>query len=86
MSRLKPTNDFLFKKLFGELRNKNLLKDLLESILTEIKIEKIEINKDVSSERKAITDKLGILDIVATLNDDTKVNIEMQVKDYENTI
>ena len=86
MSQLKPTNDFLFKKLFGESKNENLLKDLLESILTDIKIEKIEINKDVSLERKMITDKLGILDIVATLNDNTKVNIEMQVKDYLNTI
>ncbi|MBP3707016.1 MAG: Rpn family recombination-promoting nuclease/putative transposase [Clostridia bacterium] len=86
MSRLKPTNDFLFKKLFGESKNENLLRDLLESILTDIKIEKIEINKDVSLERKMLTDKLGILDIVATLNDKTKVNIEMQVQDYLNTI
>lgn len=51
MSRLKPTNDFLFKKLFGESKNENLLKDLLESILTDMKIEKIEINKEVSLER-----------------------------------
>lgn len=86
MSILKPTNDFIFKKIFGEPKNAELLKDLLESILTDIKIDKVEINSDVSLERKMITDKLGILDILATLNDNTKVNIEMQVKNYYNTI
>ncbi len=86
MGRLKPTNDFLFKKLFGESKNADLLKDLLQAILTDIKIKKVQINKDVSLERKLISEKLGILDIVATLNDSTRVNIEMQVKDYYNTI
>lgn len=86
MGRLKPTNDFIFKKIFGQTKNADLLKDLLESILTDIKIHKVEINKDVSLERKMITDKLGILDVVATLNDSTKVNVEMQVKNYYNTI
>ena len=86
MGKLKPTNDFLFKKLFGERKNADLLKDLLQAILTDIKIKKVQINKDVSLERKLISEKLGILDIVATLNDSTRVNIEMQVKDYYNTI
>ena len=86
MERLKPTNDVLFKKLFGESKNADLLKDLLQAILTDIKIKKVQINKDVSLERKLISEKLGILDIVATLNDSTRVNIEMQVKDYYNTI
>ena len=86
MSHLKPTNDFIFKKIFGETKNADILKDLLEAILPEIKIYKVEINKDVSLERKIMTEKLGILDIVATLNNKTKVNIEMQVKNYYNTI
>ena len=86
MSHLKPTNDFLFKQLFGAAKNEDLLKDLLESILTDIKIDTVHVNKDVSLERKLITDKLGILDVVATLNDGIKVNIEMQVKDYYNTV
>ena len=86
MEKLKPTNDFLFKKLFGETKNADILKDLLKGILTHINIATVQINKDVSLERKMITEKLGILDIVATLNDNTKVNIEMQVKDYYNTI
>lgn len=86
MGILKPTNDFIFKKIFGETKNKALLKDLLEAILTDIKIYDVEINKDVSLERKIITEKLGILDVVATLDDGTKVNVEMQVKNYYNTV
>ena len=86
MSHLKPTNDFIFKKLFGNSKNENLLKDLLESILTDIKISSIKINRDVSLERQLITEKLGILDVVATLNNNTKINIEMQVKNYYNTV
>lgn len=86
MNHLKPTNDFLFKKIFGEEKNEDLLKDLLEAILTDIKIDKVKVKKDVSLERKLITEKLGILDVVATLNNGINVNIEMQVKDYYNTV
>ena len=86
MSRLKPTNDFVFKKIFGQTKNADLLKDLLESILTDMKINEVEVNKDVSLERKIITDKLGILDVVATLDDGTRVDVEMQIKDYYNTV
>ena len=64
MSNLKPTNDFVFKKLFGEEKNVDILKDLIQSILPELKIAKVVVNKDVSLERKLITDKLGILDVM----------------------
>ena len=86
MSNLKPTNDFVFKKLFGEEKNVDILKDLIQSILPELKIAKVVVNKDVSLERKLITDKLGILDVMATLNNNTKINIEMQVEDLHNTV
>ena len=52
MSNLKPTNDFVFKKLFGEEKNVDILKDLIKSILPELKIAKVVVNKDVSLERK----------------------------------
>ena len=48
MSNLKPTNDFVFKKLFGEEKNVDILKDLIQSILPELKIAKVVVNKDVS--------------------------------------
>ncbi|MBR3133313.1 MAG: Rpn family recombination-promoting nuclease/putative transposase [Clostridia bacterium] len=83
---LKPTNDFVFKRIFGVQKNSDLLKDLLEAILPDIQIKKVKVNKDVSLERKQIAEKLGILDVIATLNDNTIVNVEMQVKDPYNTI
>ena len=85
MSKLKPTNDFIFKEIFGKNENVDILKDFLQSILTDIKINKVEINKDVTLERELWTDKYGILDILATLDDDIKVNVEIQVEDYHNT-
>ena len=86
MKNLKPTNDFVFKKLFGTEKNVDILKDLIQAILPDLPIHKIKINKDVSLERKYITDKLGILDIVAELNDNTTINIEMQVENFFNTV
>lgn len=86
MIELKPTNDYIFKKIFGVKKNEDLLKNLLQAILTDLKIKKVQIQKDVSLERQHIQEKLGILDIAATLDDNTRVNVEMQVKDYDNTI
>ena len=86
MENLKPTNDFVFKKIFGEEKNVDILKDLIQAILPDLQIYKIKLNKDVTLERKYLTDKLGILDIVAELNDNTKINIEMQVENFYNVI
>ena len=86
MGNLKPTNDFVFKKLFGEEKNVDMLKDLVQAILPDLEIKKVEVHKDISLEKQLYTDKLGILDIVAELNDNTKINIEMQMKNFKNTI
>ena len=82
---LEVTNDYVFKRIFGKAGNEDILKDLLMSIL-EIPIQKIEVMKDVYLERDIEDNKLGILDIKATLNDDTIANIEMQVRDEHNMI
>lgn len=82
----KPTNDIIFKKLFGEDKNKDLLQDLIESIFPNLDIKTVDVNQEVSLTRKLITDKLGILDVVATLNNEIKIDIEMQVNSFYNTI
>ena len=82
----KPTNDYVFSRIFGYKRNWELLKDLLEAILTDIKIKKIELVKQYSLDKETIENRGAVLDILAILNDDTYVNIEMQVDDYKNTI
>lgn len=86
MNTYKPTNDYMFKRIFGHKKNADLLKDLLEGILPDIKIASLEVKQQVSLEKEIMSDKLGILDVVATLDDGTIVNIEMQVKDFENTV
>ncbi|MBQ9314824.1 MAG: PD-(D/E)XK nuclease family transposase [Clostridia bacterium] len=60
---LKPTNDFIFKKIFGEPKNKDLLQDLIEGIFSKLQIKNVEVNKDVSLTRKQVIEKLGIEDI-----------------------
>ena len=83
MEKLKLTNDFIFKKVFGKKGNESILKDLLEAIL-KIKIKKIELQAEVELERELIDDKTGILDIEATIDDNTTIDIEMQMKNQYN--
>ncbi len=86
MNTYKATNDYIFGRIFGQKKNIELLKDLIAAILPDIQIKKLEVNKQVSLERQRMKNKLGIMDILATLNNGIKVNIEVQVKDYKNTI
>jgi len=79
------TEDYIFKRVFGKKENEDLLKDLLESIL-EIKIAQIEVIIGTEIEKEKIEDKLGIIDLKATINKETTVDIEIQVKNYHNMI
>ena len=83
MEKLRVTNDYVFKKIFAKRGNESILKDFLIAVLN-IPIEKIEVVKEAQLERKIETNKLGILDIKATLNNKITVNIEMQVKNEYN--
>lgn len=84
--KYKPTNDYVFSRIFGYKKNWELLKDLLEAILVDINIKKIELVKQYTLDKDTIKDRGAVLDVLAVLNDDTTVNIEMQMKDYKNTI
>lgn len=83
MEKLRVTNDYVFKKIFAKRGNESILKDFLIAVLN-IPIEKIEVVKEAQLERRLETNKLGILDIKATLNNKITVNIEMQVKNEYN--
>lgn len=82
----KPTNDYMFSRIFGHKKNNDILKDLIEAILPDIHINKIEVQREIPLERQIMSDKLGVLDIIATLNDNTVINIEMQVRKNSNLI
>ncbi len=77
-TKLPITNDYIWKKIFAKKGNESILKDFLIAIL-EIPIEKVEVQAEVSLEKQLEENKLGRLDILAILNNDTIVNIEVQV-------
>lgn len=85
MQKLKITNDYVFKRIFGKRGNESILRDFLIAVL-ELPIEKIEVIKDANLERAVVENKSGILDIKATLNNKITVNIEMQVRNQHNMI
>ncbi len=83
--KIKVKNDFIFKRIFGDQDNSEILKSFLEAILHE-KIEKIEMMKDARLGQEHMDDKLGILDIKAEFNNNIKVNIEIQLINQYNMI
>ena len=86
---LKPTNDYVFKRLFGYVGNEDITKGLLSAILTDVEISYINLDCKEILEQDLMSDKLGILDIKAILNNDIQCNIEMQIidnRDIENRL
>ena len=83
--QLKVTNDYIFKKIFAKKGNESILKDLLHSIL-QIKIKSLEVMADTNLERELESNKLGILDIKARIDNETIVNIEIQIINRYNMI
>lgn len=57
--RYKPTNDYIFSRIFGHKKNWELLKDLLEAILPHIKIKKILIVKQFSLVKQTMKNRGG---------------------------
>ena len=77
-----PTNDYIFKRLFGHVGNEEITKALLKAILKK-KIEKIDLDKNRILEKDLSSDKLGILDVRATIDNEDDIDIEMQVTDHK---
>ena len=75
--------DYVFKRVFGHAGNEEITKNLLNSIIKE-EITEIELDKNPILEKDLLDDKIGILDIKAKLNNNTNVDIEMQVVDHKN--
>jgi predicted transposase/invertase (TIGR01784 family) len=76
---LLPKNDFLFKVLFGDVRNKALLKSFLQAVLelpdSEFDVEFLDPHK----KRRFIDSKMCILDILVQTKTGKQIEIEMQV-------
>ena len=80
---LNPKLDVVFQALFGEQGSERITKAFLEKIL-DIEIEKIELNQNPILRRENMEDKLGILDVIAKINDNQNIDIEMQIANNEN--
>ena len=79
---LSPKLDVVFQSLFGEVGNEAITKRFLEAIL-DIKIESIDLSKNAILKREYINDKLGVLDVIAKINNAEICNIEMQMSEDE---
>ena len=80
---LKPKIDVVFHSLFRK-GNERITKALISSITKE-KIEDIELDNDRYIIGKYPEEKLGILDLKATLDNGTICNIEVQLSDKGDT-
>lgn len=81
-ARLPLNNDYVFKRVFAYEGNEDLLRDFLEAILN-ISIQKIEVqNPELPKNYK--DEKKGTLDIKVQLNQNTIIDVEMQLENEEN--
>ena len=78
-----PTNDYVFKKIFGQIGREEITKGLIEEIIGQ-KLNSIDLDKNTVLEKDLYNSKLGVLDIKATLDNDIVCNIEMQKTDKGN--
>lgn len=74
---MSPKNDFVFKKLFGDERNKDILIAFLNSVLKDEIIDVTLINTELK--REHIQDKQGILDVRAVTDRGIHIDIEIQL-------
>ena len=84
-SILSPKLDVVFQILFGEVGSEEITKDLLSSILDE-QINTIDLNQNIVLRRRTPKDKMGIVDVLAKINDNEYCNIEMQVSNDKDII
>ncbi|MCD9023801.1 Rpn family recombination-promoting nuclease/putative transposase [Cohnella silvisoli] len=81
--RLKPKNDFLFKRLFGETESKQLLISLLNAILHPIdekKIIDVTIIENKELVKEVIDGKSGRLDVRCETADQEQIDLEVQIE------
>ena len=79
---MNPKVDFVFKSIFGNEKYPEILISFLNAVLKlpkEKKIIKVKI-ENPNIDKMDIEDKYSILDILATANDNTKIDIEIQIK------
>ena len=87
--KIKPTDDYVFKRLFGDENNKDILISFLNALFDEYdflpRIQDLEF-KNTEIPKIYEENKSARLDIKAKINENTYVDIEVQSKDANNLI
>ena len=87
MRKVKPLNDFIFKKIFGEKGNEDILIAFINAVLKRTKKEQIvevEIIDNKQLTKELILDKTGIIDVRAKTSNGENIDIEVQLTDQGN--
>ncbi|MGL5152209.1 MAG: Rpn family recombination-promoting nuclease/putative transposase [Clostridium sp.] len=87
MRKVKPLNDFIFKKIFGEKGNEDILISFINAVLKRTKkdaIVEIEIIENKQLTKELILDKTGIIDVRAKTSKGENIDIEVQLTNQGN--
>jgi predicted transposase/invertase (TIGR01784 family) len=87
MRRVKPLNDFIFKRVFGEKGNEDILISFINAVLKRTKKEpivEVEIIDNKQLTKELILDKTGIIDVRAKTSKGENIDIEVQLTDQGN--
>lgn len=87
MRKVKPLNDFIFKKVFGEKGNEDILIAFINAVLKRTKKEpivEVEIIENKQLTKELILDKTGIIDVRAKTSKGENIDIEVQLTDQGN--
>jgi hypothetical protein len=77
---MSPKNDFVFKSIFGDEKNKDILSAFLSAVMGIKKVELEDLQLvNLELQREFLEDKLGILDVRVKLKDGTDIDIEIQL-------
>ena len=79
---LKPKNDIVFQSLFTK-NNEKITKAFVEALIGR-KVKNIKINEEKELQREKPEDKLGILDLQLDLDENEKLDVEVQLIEKDN--
>ena len=79
---LKVTNDYVFRRIFGQKGNEDITRGFLKAV-TKVEYNNIDLEDTPILERDLIENKMGILDVKVVANKENNIDIEMQVTKSE---
>lgn len=77
-NKLNLTNDYLFKRTFGYKGQEHITQIFLRDLF-QTEISEVSLDNNTITEKDIMTDKMGIMDIKAVIDDNIQCDIEMQV-------